>query len=109
MQLKTISCKFGQICATGSTPTQLETILCEIAQWTETTKSSTMTIFRTKNEVKPMQRAQDMVKIASANILEILAFDLATFGLCDLAENLHAQREVRKEAACKFSSKSVKK
>ena len=35
--------------------------------------------------------------------------DLLAFGLCDLAENLHAQMEVWKEAACKFSSKSVKK
>ena len=38
-----------------------------------------------------------MVIIASAKFFEILAFDLAAFGLCDLAENLHAQREVRNE------------
>ena len=35
-----------------------------------------------------------MVKLASANFFEILAFDLLAFGFCDLAENLHAQMEV---------------
>ena len=32
MQLKTILCKFEQICATGRTPMRLETILCEFGQ-----------------------------------------------------------------------------
>ena len=43
-------------------------------QWTRTTKSST-------NELKPAnaEGLQDMVKIASANFFEILAFDLANF------------------------------
>ena len=54
------------------------------AQWTETTKSSTMTIFRAKNEVKPMQTAYDRVKIASANFLKFWPLTLRPFGLWPL-------------------------
>ena len=32
MQLKTISCEFGRICATGNAHMQLETILCKF-EW----------------------------------------------------------------------------
>ena len=50
-------------------------------QWTETTKSSKMTIFKAKIARKPLLRAQVTVKTASTNFLKFLSLTLRPSGL----------------------------